>query len=222
MPILYHHTLIASARKIRLLLGEKRVAFAEQTVEPWRKDEELERLNPAGELPVFVADDGTIVNDPGAIAEYVDEVYPDPPMIGREPAERAEARNIAAWFDHKFAREVTQHLAGEKLDRRVSANAAPDSRVLRAGRENIHTHLQYIAWLVERRRWLAGAELSIADLSAGAQLSLIDYSGDVPWDEHPGAKEWYVRMKSRPAFRPLLKDTLPGVPPAKIYTDLDF
>jgi glutathione S-transferase len=145
-----------------------------------------------------------------------------PPSAPRGPAERAEARRLAAWFDEKFQREVTQHLAGEKLTRRVSLNAAPDSRALKAGRDNIHTHLQYIAWLTERRSWLAGDLLSVADLSAAANLSLVDYSGDVPWDEHPLTKEWYVRVKSRPSFRGLLKDTIQGVPPARIYADLDF
>ncbi|MHB1206390.1 MAG: glutathione S-transferase family protein [Rhodospirillaceae bacterium] len=221
MRTLYHHTLVASARKVRLVLGEKRISFDERIIEPWREDEELLSLTPMGELPVLKDEDGTVVSDQGAIVEYLDEAYPETPLIGRTAPERAEARRLSAWFDQKFHREVTLHLAGEKLSRRVSANAA-DSRALRAGRENIHTHLQYITWLKERRGWLAGDQLSIADLSAAANLSLVDYSGDVPWDQYPEAKEWYVRMKSRPSFRALLKDTVPGVPPAPIYADLDF
>ncbi len=83
-------------------------------------------------------------------------------------------------------------------------------------------HLQYIAWLTERRAWLAGTTLSLADLMAAAQLSAIDYLGDVPWDEHEGAKDWYARLKSRPSFRALLADNLPGAPPPPHYADLDF
>ena len=222
MRTLYHHTLVACARKVRLVLGEKRLSFDERIVEPWREDEELLSLTPLGELPVLKDEDGTVVSDQSAIVEYLDEAYPEIGLIGRTPPERAEARRLSAWFDQKFHREVTQHLAGEKLARRVSANAAPDSRALRAGRENIHTHLQYITWLKERRGWLAGDHLSVADLSAAANLSLVDYSGDVPWDQYPEAKEWYVRMKSRPSFRALLKDVVQGVPPAPIYADLDF
>ena len=222
MRKLHHHCLLATGRKIRLVLGEKRLEFSERIVEPWRLDEELAKLNPAGELPVLEDEDGTVVCDHVAITDYLDERYPEPALIGHEPAARAEARRLAAWFDQKFQREVTCHIAGEKLGRRVSANAAPDSRALRAGRENIHTHLHYITWLTERRRWLAGDTLTIADLAAGAHISLVDYSGDVPWDEHPAAKEWYVRLKSRPSFRSLLKDVLPGVPPVRIYADLDF
>jgi glutathione S-transferase len=44
----------------------------------------------------------------------------------------------------------------------------------------------------------------------------------VPWNENEAAKNWYARVKSRPAFRPLLADTLAGLPPAKSYADLDF
>ena len=113
-------------------------------------------------------------------------------------------------------------MSGEKLFKRIAFNETPDSRALRAGLQNIHAHLEYIAWLTERRSWLAGDALSFADLIAGAHISLIDYSGDVPWKDHPLAKEWYVRLKSRPSFRPLLAEAFAGIPPASIYSDLDF
>lgn len=222
MRLLYHHPLVATARKVRLALGEKRLAFDERVLEPWQENTELLSLTPTAELPVFADEDGTVVGDHVAIVEYLDETHPDSSLIGRTPASRAEARRLAAWFDLKFHREVTQHIAGEKLWRRVSANAAPDSRALRAGRENIHTHMQYICWLKERRSWLAGDDISVADLAAAANVSLVDYCGDMPWEQYPEAKEWYVRVKSRPSFRALLKDVIPGVPPAPVYPDLDF
>lgn len=222
MRTLYHHTLLPAARKVRLALHEKRLEFVEHSIDPWTRNDDLLTLNPAGELPVLVDDNETVVCGHGPICEYLDEVYPEAPLLGRTPAARAEARRLAAWFDDKFQREVTQHLAGEKLTRRVSTNGAPDSRALKAGRDNIHTHMQYIAWLTERRSWLAGDHITVADLSAAANLSLVDYSGDVPWDDHPLTKEWYVRVKSRPSFRCLLRDTVQGVQPARVYADLDF
>ena len=222
MRTLYHHTLLPAARKVRLALHEKRLEFAETAIDPWRRDDELLTLNPAGDLPVLVDEDETVVCGHAAICEYLDDAFPETTLLGRAPSERAEARRLAAWFDDKFFREVTQHLAGEKLMRRVSANAAPDSRALKAGRDNIHTHLQYIAWLTERRSWLAGDQITVADLAAAANLSLVDYTGDVPWDDHPLTKEWYVRVKSRPSFRCLLRDTVQGIPPAPVYADLDF
>jgi glutathione S-transferase len=222
MRTLYHHTLLPSARKVRLALHEKRLAFTEVEVDPWMPSGDLLTLNPAGDAPVLVDEDGLVVCDASAICEYLEETYPQPNLLGRTPRDRAEARRLAAWFDQKFNLEVTKHLAGEKLTRRLRENAPPDSRALRAGRENIHTHLQYIAWLTERRSWLAGDEISYADLAAAAQISMIDYSADVPWTGHPLAKEWYVRIKSRFSFRCLLADQVQGIAPAPIYANLDF
>jgi glutathione S-transferase len=76
--------------------------------------------------------------------------------------------------------------------------------------------------LVRTRDWLAGDSLTYADLSAAAHLSVADYLGDVPWDEDETAKNWYARIKSRPAFRALLAEALPGLPPSPTYADLDF
>jgi glutathione S-transferase len=222
MRILYHHTLSPHARKVRLALHEKHLSFDEQVADPWRRDASLLALNPAGEVPVLMEDDSRIIADSDAICEYLEETYPENSLLGHSALSRAEARRLMAWFDHKFMREVTDHLVGEKLIKRVIARAAPDSRALRAGRENLEIHLQYIGWLSERRRWLAGDDLSFADLAAAAQLSLVDYIGDVPWDTHPLAKEWYARVKSRPSFRCLLREAVAGVPPAPVYADLDF
>ena len=98
----------------------------------------------------------------------------------------------------------------------------PAAGAIRAGRHNIHTHLDYIAWLAERRTWLAGDDFSLADLAAASHVSAVDYLGDVPWAEHPGSKDWYARVKSRPSFQPLLKDSIAGFHPPHHYADLDF
>ena len=154
--------------KIRVLLHEKRIPFQEAEQATWHYDAGFLSINPAGETPVLVEDDGTILADSSTIAEYLEDVQPEPKLIGRTNKDRAEARRLSAWFDRKFFEEVTINLAGEKLNRRLLTNAAPDSRALKAGRDNIHTHLQYIAWLTDRRSWLAGDHLSIADISAAA------------------------------------------------------
>ena len=222
MPTLYHHPLLAPSRKVRLAMHEKRIVFTEQVLDPWAADSQVITLNPAGELPILEEENGRRVMDATAICEYLEETQPAISLLGKSPEGRAEARRLAGWFDNKFARDVSDYTVGEKLLKRVASREAPDSRLLKVGRENLHTHLHYIGWLADNRRWLAGDELTIADLAAAAQLSLIDYIGDVPWDDHPQAKEWYVRLKSRPSFRHLLKDSVPGVPPAPIYADLDF
>lgn len=222
MRTLYHHWLYPGARFARLVLGEKGQAADLCVVTPWVRDESFLALNPSGEVPVLVESSGAIVAGAWAVGEYLDEVHPDPPLLGADPLARAEVRRLVAWFADVFRRDVTEPLAGEKLLNRVRGGAVPDSRALRAGRVNIHTHLDYIAWLTRRNRFLTGPRPSLADLMAGAHISLVDYAGDVPWEDHSAAKEWYMLLKSRPCFRPLLTDSEPGLRPAPQYADLDF
>ncbi len=222
MRTLYHLWLCPHCREVRLALAEKGLAFELAVEKTWERREAFLKLNPAGEVPVLVEDDGTVLSGNGVICEYLEEAHPAPALLGGNLLTRAETRRLVAWFDVKFNAEVTVHLVGEKLMKRFMGMGEPDSEAIRAGRHNIHYHLDYIAYLAERRNWLAGQDFGLADIAAGAQLSCVDYLGDVPWDDHPGARDWYARIKSRPSFRPLLADHIPGLPPPAHYADLDF
>ena len=222
MPTLFHHPLSPFCRKVRLVAGEKGIGVSLETEEPWRRREEFLALTPAAQVPVWVEDDGTTIAESSAICEFLEDLYPGDTLVGRSPADRAETRRLIGWFDLKFAREVTDYLYGERLLKRIRRTGEPDSAAIRAGRQNILTHLDYISWLVERRNWLAGDTLSLADLAAAAHLSSLDYLREVPWEHAESAKIWYQRLKSRPSFRPLLADSLPGFPPPAHYADLDF
>lgn len=222
MRTLYHLWLSPFSRKVRLMLAEKRLEADLLIEKVWERRPEFLALNPAGEVPVLIEPDGTVLADATAICEYLDEVRPDPPLIGRDAVARAEVRRLIGWFDGAFNRDVTVTLVGEKVMKRHLGSGGPDSRLLRIGYNSVHAHLDYIGWLTERRRWLAGDAFSLADITAAAHLSTVDYIGDVPWDDHAAAKDWYARIKSRPSFRPLLADYVPGIPPPRHYADLDF
>jgi glutathione S-transferase len=217
---LHHFPLCPFCRKVRIVLHEKEEHPELQALEPWHHQHELVELNPAAEVPVL-EDRDRVICDSWAICEYLDETRPEPGLLGKSLMERAEIRRLVAWFDTKFVREVTDLVWGEKLIKRIKGDA-PNSAAVRSGLTNIHAHLDYIGFLFDSRNWLAGDALSLADIAAAAQLSVLDYLGDVPWDSHPNAKLWYARIKSRPSFRPLLQDRLPGLKPAPQYDDLDF
>ena len=222
MRVLYHFWLSPSSRKVRVVLDEKGLETELELERFWERREEFLALNPTGEVPVLCEPDGSVLADSQAIVEYLDEVYPDMPLIGDDAPARAECRRIVAWFDHKFYREVTDYLVTEKLLKRFTGTDHPESTLIRAGAANIGYHLDYIDYLVERRNYLAGDRFSLADIAAAAQVSCVDYLGDVPWDDHPIARDWYARVKSRPSFRPILGDHVPGLLPPKHYADLDF
>ena len=222
MRTLYNFWLSPFCRKVRIALAEKGLDFELKSENLSERRPEFLALNPAGEVPVLVEFGGPTIVDSGAICEYLEEIHPKPPLYPGGPSERAEVRRLVAWFDGKFDREVTQNLVGEKIMKRFMRRGEPDSRAIRAGKANIHIHLQYIAWLAERRTWLAGDSFSLADVAAAAHVSTIDYLGDVPWDDYESSKIWYARVKSRRSFRAILADHIPGEPPPKHYADLDF
>ncbi len=222
---LYHHPLDPASRRVRLTLAEKGVEFDLAVEKPWDPSADLAALNPAAEVPVLhITQNGEtiILSDPAAICEFLDETHAAASLLGKTPSERAEVRRLVGWFDTKFRREVTDYLLHEKVVKRLRGLGEPDSATLHVAHHNIRGHLEYIIWLTDRRNWLAGDSISFADLAAAAHLSVLDYLGDVPWDDFPLAKEWYVRLKSRPSFRGLLGDHIAGFLPPKHYADLDF
>jgi glutathione S-transferase len=230
MPVLHHHPLSAGSRYVRLVLAEygEEATLVEEM--PWERSEELLTLNPAGTLPVFVDDGEGVIAGASVIAEYLSETrgsrLGEFALLPAAPMERAEIRRLVAWFLAKLDSEVTAYLLNEKVYKRhLSASnggGPPDAAAIRAARSNIRYHMRYIGYLMARRNWLAGKDLSFADLAAAAELSCIDYLGEVPWEEDGQAKAWYARIKSRPSFRPILADTVRGNPPPAHYADLDF
>lgn len=226
---LLHHRFCPHSRFVRIALAEYGVA-PELVDEPvWERRPEFLALNPAGTTPVLIDGD---VTAPGAlvIAEYLEEALGEeaggPRLLPVAVAARIEVRRLTHWFHEKLFSEVTEHLVQEKIYKRHlpvgDGGGPPDSSAIRAARNNMRYHLAYVGWLAKARNWLAGDRFSYADLAAAAHLSVADYLGDVPWDESESAKVWYARVKSRPGFRPLLGESLPGIAPSAHYADLDF
>jgi len=221
MVLLVHHTLSPQSRKARIMLAEKKVLFVLRQEEPWNMSKDLLKLNPAGDLPVFIFD-GNIISGNYAVTEYLEENYPNPKLLNGTPLHRAEIRRLCDWFDHKFYQQVYNYIVGEKVFKRFKSGAAPDSKILKAGMNNLKFHMEYIDWLTERNNYLTGSEISLADITAAAHLSILDYLGDVDWEHYKNAKLWYSTIKSRPSFQQILKDTVKGITPSKNYQNLDF
>ncbi|HET6607370.1 MAG TPA: glutathione S-transferase family protein [Rhodopila sp.] len=222
MRVLHHMPLSPYARKVRLVLAEKRLPYELRVEKTWERRTEYLEMNPAGTVPTLVEDNGLIIPDSAVICEYLDEAYPDSSLMGRTLAERIEVRRLVAWFDGKFAAEVTNNLYGEKYLRRLTGRGNPDPSAIRTGYTALRYHLDYLGWLAETRKWLAGHALSVADFAAAAHLSTLDFIGELDWSISPSVKEWYARMKSRPSFRGVLADRVPGTTPPAHYADLDF
>ena len=220
----------AASRFVRLVLGEygERIELVEE--KPWERRREFLAMNPAATLPILIEDNGPPIVGGTVAGEYLDETrgafQRERRLFADKPAERAEIRRLTEWFLGKMDSEVTRYLVRERVFKREMRSdhggGAPDSSAIRAARANLKNHMRYVGWLAESRNWLSGPRLSYADLAGAASFSVLDYLGEVAWDEEPAAKDWYMRLKSRPSFRPLLAERMRGVSPAGHYSELDF
>lgn len=221
MAKLYHVPLSPYCRKVRLSLAEKKIECELVEERYWERDPDFMRRNPAGKVPVLRID-GKIMAESAAICEWLEEVYPDPPLLPSDSDMRYEVRRLVSWFDDKFHAEVTSKLLYERVNKKIMKKGYPDSGNVKAGAQAIKFHLDYLAWLLDHRRWLAGDRMTLADFAAAAHLSCLDYISDVDWNRSDTVKDWYAKIKSRPAFRSILADQVPGFPPPAHYADLDF
>ncbi len=214
MRKLIHLTLSPASRLVRLLVGEKRL-----TCDPVLSDDAH------AHLPVFVDLDGTAATGLWAIVDHLEGTYPEHPVMPEDPAARGEALRWLDWAMGPFHDQVTRRIVFEKGGQRFTGAAqrsAPDMNVIRQGREALRAALKALGDAAESRGNLAARECTIADLAVAAHLSALDYFGEVPWTDYAYTAEWYVRIKSRPSFRTLLADRVPGQPPTTSYAELDF
>src|SRR5579863_10082250 len=128
MRLLYHLWLSPLARKVRVALKEKSLDFTMKIEKTWERRPEFLALNPAGDVPVLIEPDGTVLAGTEAIVEYLDEAYREKILIGINPVDRAEVRRLTAWFDIKMNFEVTENLLGQKMMRRYQGSGTPDSQ----------------------------------------------------------------------------------------------
>ncbi len=221
MNRLFHVPLSPFCRKVRLSLAEKKVEVELVEERYWESSPEFLRRNPAGKVPVLKIN-GLTLAESAAICEYIEEVHPEPALMPSSPEGRFEVRRLVAWFDDKFHHEVTSKLLYERVNKKLMKLGYPDSKNVKSGAQKIKYHLDYMGWLLDQRRWLAGDAMTLADFAAAAHLSALDYISDVDWNRNAVVKDWYAKIKSRPAFRGLLADQVPGFPPPRHYNDLDF
>ena len=221
MTRLYHVPLSPFCRKVRLVLAEKKVEVELVEERYWEQQPEFMRRNPAGKVPILKMD-GKLMAESQPICEYVNETMPDPALMPSDADGRYEVRRLCAWFDDKFHREVTANLLYERVNKKLTKQGYPESKNVKAGARAIKYHLDYMAWLLDQRRWLAGDAISLADFTAAAHFSSLDYISDIDWNRSQNVKDWYAKIKSRPAFRGILADQVPGFTPSPQYTDLDF
>lgn len=222
---LLQHRLDPASRMVRLMLSEYGVQPHLIEASPWRDDPTLTDVDPAAQVPVLMTDDAGPAIGPLAVVHFVEDRFAPEMVAGLIPPhvdQRSEMWRLYDWVMGRFNDEVTRYILEEKIGRREQNSGGPNPSALRAAKANLSDHLQYYAYLFATRHWLAGDEMTLADFALAGHISALDYLGDIDWVKAGDMRDWYARIKSRPAFRPLLSDRLVGTPPSKNYADLDF
>jgi glutathione S-transferase len=243
---LYHAEPVANSMKVLLCLKEKRLDFVSHYVdllnfeqhEPW-----FVKLNPNGQVPVLVHD-GKIVTESTVIDEYLDEVFPDPPLKSTDAYERAKMRIWTKFIDeyalpalsvigwHLMVSQVARSIEKsefEKLMARVPLKEQQDKWRTVAGssfsekeledcRRKLRVSVSRLEKALGEGRWLAGSTYSLADVNAYTLAAALPRMVPDAASEasSPRLLDWLARMNERPAVKAAL--AMPNKVPERLRT----
>ncbi len=218
---LYHYSLCPFSRMIRFILNEMQLEYILIEEKFWEYNEQFLQLNPAGTVPVMITKNGDALNHSHLILDYLLETY-KPTFIFPEENSKLQTKKILLWYTEKFFLDCTKFFIQEKAVKYFHEKAQPNTNILGMARYNLGIHFDYTTYLLEQNTWLGGEKFSIADIAAATQFSSLDFLGEVQWSKIPQIKDWYSIVKSKPSFRPLLKERIAGILTPQHYTNLDF
>jgi len=215
--ILVDHPLSPYAQKVRLVLREKQIEFESREI--WRKSqrEELFSLNPRGEVPALI-DGETVVADSTVICEYLEERFPDPPLLPADLAKRATARAIERLSDTSIDACVIV-IAMFKFFRPALATERPDA--LERAVANLRGHYAHLEARLGGNEYFAG-ELSRADLALIVHVNTVAFLGYAPDEDQPRLAGWVERMSARPSVLRSITDMTESIEKARTIEDPIF
>jgi len=188
-------------RKLAVYLGEKDISIPLQLVSlveaeqntPWFLD-----INPKGAVPVLELDDGSHLTESLAIIEYLEDLYPDPPMIGRDPRERARVREAERMIDIGVLMRTARIVHNR---RSPLPGVSGDASVAEKERERLPAILARVDTLIATNTFVMGERPTIADCTLFGALAFGEMF-DLPIEpEFSNLHRWYSDFKHRPSAR---------------------
>lgn len=222
MITLYHHPICPLSRQVRIYLKELDCEFSTIKEDYWLKRKEFLDINQQGVVPTIIFNDENIVSGIYSITEYFVDSLENFFFMPKNNLARAEIRAHMQWFNDTLYRQVSKILIDEKIIRLMMRLGSPRSDFLKVAKKNLNKHFQYLSGLLEDKNYIVSDKISCADIAASSHISVIDYFGEINWNQWPDIKRWYSLIKSRPGFKSILQDEIPGFSSPEHYSVLDF
>ena len=215
--ILVDHPVSPYAQKVRMVLFEKQIDFESREI--WSKSQrkELFSLNPRGEVPALI-DGETVVTDSTVICEYLEERFPDPPLLPADPGARADARIVERLADTSIDACVLP-IAMFKMFRPKLATERPDA--LELAESNLRGHYAHLEGRLAGKEYFAG-EFSRADLAMITLLNAATLLGCPFGDDQTQLASWLERMNARPSVLHSTADLMAGIEKAPAIEEPHF
>ncbi len=190
------------ARKVRIALAEKGIAFELLTEVPWNNTTSTPKFNPLEKLPVLILEDGSSVYESSYILQYLELKYPTPPMLPADVDGILAARKLEVLCDG-----VCDALVLTFFERMRAEGASPEWTARQ--RRKIDGGVKEMARIVGNGDWAVGDRFSLGDIAAG---TLVGYMAvrfpEFPWrTQYPNLAALSDRLEQRPSF----KNSVPSV-----------
>jgi glutathione S-transferase len=198
--VLYDAVPSSNSDRVKIVLHEKGLAYERVTLDLARKEQKQPaflKLNPYGKVPV-INDNGKVLFESCIINEYLEERYPDPPLMPKDPYLRARGR-ILVDYVLNYMHEPYWTLRAEML----KAEIERDASVLEEKRRILRSLLGYVEEALGDKPYLLGA-LSLSDIDILARFFRFESYGAVPAPSLAQLNAWFQRMKQRPSVQAVL------------------
>ena len=208
MNILYDCATAPSPRRARILLAEKGIAHETVQVDLVRGEQmgaAYRAINPQCTVPALRTEEDGLLTDNAAIAAWAEARHPEPPLMGRTPAEKAE---IASWhwrveFEGLLAiAETLRNGSPAMADRALPGpvNYAQIPELAQRGLARVQHFFETLNDRLAGREFIATDRFSLADITAVVAVDFARIVRVKPGEQHPELVRWRAAMAQRPSM----------------------
>ncbi|MDR3290025.1 MAG: glutathione S-transferase family protein [Rickettsiales bacterium] len=210
--ILYHYPLCPISRRIRFLLEHLSLEHELIEIKPW----DLNECLPVGYSAPTLYDKNKDVSicDGYVISDFLVSKK----FYGKN---EFEAKRLIMLFDKEFFNDVFKTMFIEKIEK-IFTNEKQSLEKIKKAQEILNYYLNYVEEILQKNDNVSSSEFTLADLTIATYLSVLDYLGEISWKKYHKMKNWYLIIKSKPAFNSILKDKIIGINPSKNYSKIDL